>query len=83
MKDKSKHVHPKDLQHQRNEGQGNNTAARQYNDAQRRFARRARVGEQANAAEKALDTAERRELEDVELVGKRHATEEDPAPKKR
>ena len=85
MKDKSKHdrTAPKDLQQQRNEGEGNKTAARQYNAAQRQFARSGRVGEQADAAEKALDSAERTELEHAELVGKRHAAEEDPALKKR
>jgi hypothetical protein len=83
MKDKSKHVHPKDLQQQRNEAEGNKTAARQYNAAQRQFARSGRVGEQADAAEKALDSAERTELEHAELVGKGHAAEEDPTLKKR
>jgi hypothetical protein len=63
MKNKSKHVHPKDLQ--------------------RQFARSGRVGEQADAAEKALDSAERTELEHAALVGKRHAAEEDPTLKKR
>src|SRR5207247_138067 len=36
MNDKSKHDTSKDASRQRNEGEGNRTAARQYNEAQRR-----------------------------------------------
>jgi hypothetical protein len=68
---------------QRNEGEGNKTAARQYNEAQREFVRSGKVDEQAHSAEQALDSAERSELEKAELVGKRHVAEEDPAVKKR
>jgi hypothetical protein len=74
---------PKRRSDQNNEGEGNKTAARQYNQAQRQFVRGGKVDEQAHAAEEALDSAERTELEHAELVGKRHTAEEDPAVKKR
>lgn len=72
MKDKSDREQPKKTVHQRNEGEGNKTAARQYNEAQRQFVRSGKVEEQGRAAAKALDSTERRELEHAELVGKRH-----------
>jgi hypothetical protein len=62
----------------RNEGEGSKTAARQYNDAQRRFAESGKVEEKAREAEKSLIT-ERRELDQAEAVGKRHNVAEDPA----
>jgi hypothetical protein len=68
---------------QRNEGEGNKTAARQYNEAQRQFVDSGKVDENARAAEKALDSAERTELENAELVGKRHIAGEKPAVKRR
>jgi hypothetical protein len=63
---------------QRNEGEGNRTAARQYNHAQRDFARSGKVEEKANEARKAVDGVEADELRDAELVGKRHVAQEDP-----
>lgn len=63
---------------QRNEGEGNKTAARQYNDAQHKFAESGKVDEKAREAEQALDK-EQRELQRAEAVGKRHAHAEDPA----
>jgi len=68
---------------QQNEGEGNKTAAREYNEAQHRFAESGKVEEKAREAEKALDGDERRELERAEAIGKRHAAGEDPALKKR
>lgn len=61
----------------RNEGEGNKTAARQYNEAQRRFAESGKVEEKAREAEKSLDT-EKPELEQAESIGKRHKAAEDP-----
>ena len=61
----------------RNEGEGNRTAARQYNKAQHRFAKSGKVEEKAREAEKSLDR-DRRELERAEAVGKRHKAAEDP-----
>jgi hypothetical protein len=65
----------------RNEGEGNKTAAREYNEAQRRFVESGKVGEKAREAEKALDT-DRHELERAEAIGKRHSHGEDQAVKR-
>ena len=42
-----------------NEGEGNRTAARQYNEAQRRFAESGKADEKAHEAEHALETPEK------------------------
>jgi hypothetical protein len=74
----------KDLTQQRNEGEGNRTAAREYNEAQRRFIRSGKVDQKAHEAERDLhDETIRRELEHAEAVGKRHVAEEDPQVKRR
>lgn len=70
-------------QQQRNEGEGNRTAAREYNEAQRRFVESGKVGEKAREAERAMEGPERRDLEQAELVGKRHAAKEDPEIKRK
>jgi hypothetical protein len=64
-----------------NEGEGNKTAARQYNEAQQRFAQSGKVEEKAREAEKALDGPEKEVLQQAEAVGKRHSAGEDPAVK--
>jgi hypothetical protein len=62
-----------------NEGEGNKTAARQYNEAQQRFAQSGKVEEKAREAEEALDGPEKEEaLQQADAAGKRH-TGEDPA----
>jgi len=66
----------------RNEGEGNKTAAREYNQAQRRFVESGKVDEKARDAEKSLDT-EKAELERAEAIGKRHSHGEDPALKRK
>jgi hypothetical protein len=63
----------------KNEGEGNKTAAREYNEAQHRFVESGQVEEAARAAERALDGPERQELLDAEAAGKARAAEEDPA----
>jgi hypothetical protein len=74
----------KEFTNSRNEGEGNRTAAREYNEAQRQFIRSERVDEKAREAEKDLrDEDIRRELEHAESVGKRHIAEEDPQVKRR
>lgn len=83
MDTKTSKRRPKEISGQQNEGEGNKTSARQYNEAQRQFVRSGKVEEQANAAGRALDSAERSELEHAELVGKSHVRAEDPAVKKR
>jgi hypothetical protein len=62
-----------------NEGEGNQTAAREYNQDQQRFVRSGRVGKAARKAERDLtDRDIRRELEQTEAIGRRHAKDEDP-----
>ena len=61
----------------RNEGEGNKTAAREYNQAQHRFVKTGKVEEKAREAEEALDR-DKRKLERAEAVGKRHKAAEDP-----
>ena len=61
-----------------NQGGGNRTAARQYNEAQRRFVESSKVDDKAHEAERALDTPEKSVLERAEAVGKRHKRAEDP-----
>ena len=74
----------KELAGQRNEGEGNKTAAREYNEAQQRFVRSGKVDEKAHEAERDMrDHDIRRELEQAEAVGKRHIAAEDPQVKRR
>lgn len=63
---------------QPNEGEGNKTAARQYNEAQRRFVETGKVEKKAREAEKSLQGREKAELERAEAIGKRHMVAEDP-----
>jgi hypothetical protein len=73
-----------DKQHkdQQNEGEGNRTAARQYNEKQRRFVKSGKVEEKAKEAERAVEGKEGDALREAELVGKRHIHEEDPEIKR-
>lgn len=66
---------------QKNEGEGNRTAARQYNEDTRKFVRSGQVEEKAREAEKAREGDERSELEKAEEIGKSHTAEEDPEVK--
>ena len=69
---------------QRNEGEGNRTAAREYNQTQRQFVRSGQVNQKAREAENDLNKDSiRRELEHAEAVGRRHSAGEDPAVKRR
>ena len=63
---------------QQNEGEGNRTAAREYNEAQRRFVESGKVDKKAREAEHALDTPEKRAMERAEAVGKSHKRAGDP-----
>jgi hypothetical protein len=64
---------------QRNEGEGNRTAAREYNEAQQRFIRSGQVDQKAHEAERDMrDREVRRELERAATIGRRHAAGEDP-----
>ena len=62
----------------RNEGEGNRTAARQYNEAQRRFVESGKVDKKAHEAEQALDSPEKSVLERAEAIGRSHKKAEDP-----
>jgi hypothetical protein len=74
----------KEFSHQRNEGEGNRTAAREYNEAQQRFVKSGEVAQRAEEAKRDLDDAKiRRELEHAEAIGKRHAAKEDPEVRRR
>jgi hypothetical protein len=74
----------KDFTKQRNEGEGNRTAAREYNQAQQRFVKSGQVDQKAHEAERDMqDESIRRELEHAEAIGKRHVAEEDPQVKRR
>lgn len=57
----------------RNEGEGNRTAAKQYNDAQRKFVESGKVENAAKDAEQALETDEAQELKRAEEEGRKHA----------
>ena len=62
----------------RNEGEGNRTAARNFNEKQKDFVKSGKVDEKAREAEQAVEGDERKELERAEAEGKRHVAEEDP-----
>jgi hypothetical protein len=61
-----------------NEGEGNRTAAREYNEAQHRFVQSGKVDKKAREAEQARDTPEKRAMERAEAIGKSHKRVEDP-----
>ena len=69
----------KEFTAQRNEGEGNRTAAREYNQDQQRFVRSGQIDQKARDAERDMrDGNIRRELEKAEAIGRRHMAEEDP-----
>jgi hypothetical protein len=69
----------KEFTRQINEGEGNRTAAREYNEAQQRFVRSGQIDRKARESEHDLEKdLIRRELEHAEVVGARHAADEDP-----
>lgn len=57
----------------RNEGEGNRTAAKKYNEAQRKFVESGKVGPAAKDAEHALETDEAEALKRAEEEGRKHA----------
>ena len=59
-------------------GEGNYKASRQYNDATKKFVESGRVDDAARDAAPKSET-ESREMREAEAEGKRHAKEEDPA----
>jgi hypothetical protein len=55
---------------QRNEGEGNKTAAREYNKAQEAFVKSGKVKPAADAAKKSLDGPEADDMEDAAEKGR-------------
>ncbi len=58
---------------QKNEGEGNKTAAREYNQAQEKFVQSGKVEAAAQKAKKAVDSPEDKELKKAEEIGRKHA----------
>jgi len=58
---------------QKNEGEGNKTAAREYNREQKKFAESGKVKPAADAAKRAVEGREREELERAEHEGQSKA----------
>lgn len=67
---------------QANEGEGNRTAAREFNREQHAFAQRGPVEQKAREAESALGGAERKSLKKAERAGRRRSLGEDPEVKR-
>ena len=67
---------------QKNEGEGNRTAARQYDREQQQFAQSGKVDEAARDAARAVQGPEGEKLREAERIGKSHAKGEDPALKR-
>lgn len=63
---------------QRNEGEGNKTAARHYNEKTEKFAESGKVEQKAREAAQAVDRDKDGELKQAERQGKSHAKGEDP-----
>jgi hypothetical protein len=68
----------------RNEGEGNRTAAREYNKATTAFAKSGKVSQAASAAKKSLGSAqEAAEMERAEAIGRRPAKGRKPVSTRR
>ena len=63
---------------QRNEGEGNKTAAREYNEATTKFAQSGKVEGKAREAERAIEGRDGDKLRAAEREGKSHSHGEDP-----
>lgn len=66
-----------------NEGEGNRTAARRFNEAERKFVEEGKVAAKAKEAKEALEGPEADELRRAEEIGKQHSHGEDPQLEKR
>lgn len=65
-----------------NEGEGNRTAAREFNREQQAFAQSGPVEQKAREAEAALAGGERKSLKKAERAGRRRSRGEDPEVKR-
>ena len=63
------------------EGEGNYTAARDYDRDAKAFAESGKVEQAARDASRALDTKDAKALKEAERIGKSHSRREDPALK--
>jgi hypothetical protein len=63
---------------QKNEGEGNKTAAREYNKATTEFAKSGEVEGKAREAKRAIDSGEGEKLRAAEREGQSHSHGEDP-----
>ena len=63
---------------QKNEGEGNKTAARQYNKATQNFVNSGKVEKAAKEAQQAMQSDEREDLERARHEAASHAKEHDP-----
>jgi len=63
---------------QQNEGEGNKTAAREYNQATTKFTRSGEVEGKAREAKRAVGGAEGETLREAEREGRAHSHGEDP-----
>jgi hypothetical protein len=62
----------------RNEGEGNKTAARNYDEAATKHAKSGQVGDEAKRAREAVEGDEAGKLREAERAGKQRIAEEDP-----
>ena len=69
---------PKNPGGQKNEGEGNKTAARHYNEDQHKFAKSGKVEKAAKEAEQALDGVRGDELREAEEKGRSKSKGENP-----
>lgn len=67
---------------QKNEGEGNRTAARAFDRDQKRFAESGKVEQGARDAARAVEGDEAETLRQAEQAGKSHAKGEDPRLKR-
>lgn len=56
-----------------NQGEGNRTAAKEYNERTKKFVDEGKVEDSARAAADAVDSAEGEELRKAEKEGRKHA----------
>jgi hypothetical protein len=68
---------------QQNEGEGNKTAAREYNKATTEFAKSGQVEGKAREAKQAVDGPEGEKLREAERKGQSHSHGEDPQLKRK
>lgn len=72
-----------DNKSQANEGEGNQTQARAYNEDTRKYVEAGKVEKAAREAAKAVKGSEGEELRQAEAIGKQHSHGEDPLLKRK